>query len=113
MKNSKILLILFLISFSFIVKGQVNFEPDSTLTYKSTLEGDLKIHVFKPSDYKITDKRPVIVFFFGGGWVSGKPKQFYQQARFFADKGFLAISAEYRVFKKHKTTPFECVKDGK
>ncbi len=113
MKNSKIFLTLFFISFSFIVKGQINFEPDSTFIYKITAEGPLKMNVFKPANDTILDKRPVIIFFFGGGWVSGKPKQFYQQARFFADKGFLAISAEYRVMKKHKTTPFECVKDGK
>ena len=71
------------------------------------------MHVFKPSDYKILDKRPVIVFFFGGGWVGGSTKQFYQQARFFADNGYLAVSAEYRVRGKHKTTPFESVTDGK
>jgi acetyl esterase/lipase len=89
-KNSKILLTLFLIFFSFIVKGQVNFEPDSTFIYKTTLEGDLKMDIFKPSDHENLDKRPVIVFFFGGGWVGGHPKQFYQQARCFSDKGFLA-----------------------
>ena len=113
MKNSKTLLTLFLISFSLIVKGQVNYEPDSTFIYKTTAEGPLKMNVFKPANHTILDKRPVIIFFFGGGWVGGQTKQFYQQARFFADKGFLAISAEYRVIKKHKTTPFECVKDGK
>lgn len=113
MKTSKILLTLFFISFSFLVKGQVSFEPDSTFVYKKTLQGDLKMHVFKPSNHNVLDKRPVIVFFFGGGWVGGTPKQFYQQARFFADKDYLAISAEYRVGNKHKTTPFECVNDGK
>jgi len=113
MKTSKILLTLFFISFSFIVKGQVSFEPDSTFVYKKTLQGDLKMHVFKPSNHNVLYKRPVIVFFFGGGWVGGNPKQFYQQARFFADKDYLAISAEYRVGNKHKTTPFECVNDGK
>ena len=113
MKAIEIHIILLLILFSFIANGQVNFEPDSTLTYKTTLEGDLNMHVFKPSGYKISDKRPVIVFFFGGGWVGGHPRQFYQQARFFADKGYLAISADYRVRGRHKTTPFESVTDGK
>jgi len=40
MKNSKILLSICLISFSCIVKGQVNFEPDSTFVYKTTVETD-------------------------------------------------------------------------
>ncbi|MBU2939803.1 alpha/beta hydrolase [Lacinutrix sp. C3R15] len=113
MKTTKICLTLLLIAFSIVAKGQVNFVPDSTLTYKSTQEGDLKMDVFKPSNYKASNKRPVIIFFFGGGWVAGHPKQFYQQARYFSDKGYVAISAEYRVHGKHKTTPFESVTDGK
>ena len=99
--------------FSLSIQGQANFEPDSTFIYKIALEGDLKMNVFKPSGHKTLDKRPVIVFFFGGGWVGGHPKQFYQQARYFSDRGFLAISAEYRIRNKHRTTPFESVKDGK
>ncbi|WP_055444466.1 alpha/beta hydrolase [Lacinutrix himadriensis] len=113
MKHIKILITAFLIAFSIVAKGQVNFVPDSTLTYKTTEEGNLKMDIFKPSDYKTSDKRPVIIFFFGGGWVAGHPKQFYQQARYFSDRGYLAISAEYRVRGRHKTTPFECVTDGK
>ncbi|MBF8148743.1 alpha/beta hydrolase [Winogradskyella sp. F6397] len=113
MKNSKILLILFLISFSFIAKGQVSYEPDETLIYKTTPQTTLKLHVFKPEKHKKKDKRPVVVFFFGGGWSGGSPKQFYQQARYFSERGIVAISAEYRVFKKHNTTPFDCVRDAK
>ena len=108
MKNSKILLIVFLITFSFRVKGQVNFELDSTFFYKTKIEGKLKMNIFIPKKHKITNKRPVIIFFFGVGWVGDHPKQFYQQAKSFADKVFLAISAEYRVRSKHKTNPFEC-----
>jgi len=113
MTSIKILLTTFLIAFSFTVKGQANFVPDSTLIYKTTAEGNLNMHVFKPSKYKASDQRPVIVFFFGGGWVGGHPKQFYQQARYFSDNGFLAISAAYRVHGKHKTSPFESVTDAK
>jgi len=113
MKTTKIRLTLLLILFSRIAIGQVNFTPDTTLTYKTTRQGKLKLDVFKPSNYKASDKKSVIIFFFGGGWVSGNPKQFYQQARYFSDKGYVAISADYRVRGRHKTTPFESVKDGK
>ena len=58
-------------------------------------------------------KRPAIIFFFGGGWVGGSPKQFYPFSRHLAEKGMIAISAQYRTKKSHKTTPAECVKDGK
>ena len=93
--------------------GQETFKPDTAYQYKSTPQGDLKLDVFLPAGHKPTNKRPVIVFFFGGGWATGAPNQFYQQARYFADRGFVAISADYRTFNKHKTTPFECVADGK
>lgn len=86
---------------------------DETLTYKTRGKIELKLHVFNPMDHKATDKRPAIVFFFGGGWTGGTPRQFYQQAESFASLGFVAMSADYRVIGKHKTTPFECVSDGK
>lgn len=37
--------------------------------------------------------RIAILFFFGGGWVKGKPTQFYPHCRHFAGKGAVAISA--------------------
>lgn len=87
--------------------------PDKTLTYKKIGEIDLTLHVFYPEDHKPTDKRPGIAFFFGGGWMGGQQSHFYQQAEAFAALGFVAMSADYRVIRKHNTTPFECVKDGK
>ncbi|NRD20690.1 alpha/beta hydrolase [Winogradskyella eckloniae] len=113
MKPTKIQLISVLILLFGTANAQTNFEPDSTLIYKTTVQGDLKMKVFKPSSHFITDHRPAIIFFFGGGWSGGNTKQFYQQARVFADSGYVAISAEYRVRGKHKTSPFECVTDGK
>jgi acetyl esterase/lipase len=74
---------------------------------------ELRLHVFEPAGLKPADQRTAVVFFFGGGWSGGDPAQFYQQARFLADRGMVGISAEYRVKSRHGTTPFECVKDGK
>ena len=90
-----------------------NYAPDRQQLYKTVGEVKLNLHVFEPEGLKKSDKRPAIVFFFGGGWSGGHAKQFYQQARYFSDLGFVCFSADYRVKSKHKTTPFECVKDGK
>ena len=68
---------------------------------------------FSQMDTTQKDRKPAMVFFFGGGWVGGTPKQFYPQCEYLADRGMVAISAEYRVRSRHQTTPFECVKDGK
>ncbi len=82
-------------------------------TYKSTKQADLHLNIFKPEDWKSTDSRPAIVFFFGGGWTGGNPSQFQPHCQHLASKGMVACTAEYRIKSKHKTTPFECVADGK
>jgi acetyl esterase/lipase len=87
--------------------------PDKIIVFKSIESVNLSLHIFNPKNHKIFDTTPVILFFFGGGWTGGTPKQFYEQARYFADKGIVAISAEYRVFKTHGTTPFDALTDAK
>lgn len=109
----KRVLILLVVLMTSTVLGKGKFSPDKSLVYKTVGKTELKVHMFYPQGHKMSDKRPAIIFFFGGGWVTGNPRQFYQQARAFADLGFVAMSADYRVIKRHKTTPFECVKDGK
>ncbi|WP_339735767.1 alpha/beta hydrolase [uncultured Gimesia sp.] len=81
--------------------------------YKTTEQGDLHLNIFKPKDWKPSDSRPAIVFFFGGGWTGGSPSQFEPHCKHLASKGMVACAAEYRIKSKHKTTPFECVADGK
>lgn len=76
-------------------------------------EVTLYLHVFMPEDAKPDDKRPAIVFFFGGGWVSGNPKQFYPHCADLAKRGMVAVSAEYRIANTHGTKPQACVADGK
>ncbi len=88
-------------------------KPSRSVTYKTVNGLELKLDVFEPAGLKPTDHRPAIVFFFGGGWNSGSSKQFYPQASAMAEQGMVAFSADYRVKSRNKTTPFECVKDGK
>ena len=90
-----------------------DFVPTRSVTYKTVGDVELKMDLFEPEGLKATDQRPAIVFFFGGGWSSGSTKQFYQQAAAMAKEGMVAFSADYRVKGRNKTTPFECVKDGK
>ncbi|VGO11770.1 Acetylxylan esterase [Pontiella desulfatans] len=101
-----------LVACPFLALGD-GMTPDREVAYKEIDGIELKMHVFEPEGVKAADKRPAIVFFFGGGWSGGDPKQFYQQARAFADEGLVCFSADYRVKSRNKTTPFECVKDAK
>lgn len=105
-------LILSLLVVSQPVKAQEKrSEPDRKLTYKTIGDVELQLHVFDPPNSG--EQNAAIVFFFGGGWNSGAPSQFYPHCRHLADRGMVAMSAEYRVKSRNATTPFECVQDGK
>lgn len=89
------------------------FAPDRKITYKQIGETKLHLHVFLPPNHAPADRRPAIVFFFGGGWSGGSPSQFYPHCKYLASRGMVALSAEYRVKTRHGTSPRECVQDGK
>ena len=88
-------------------------QPTRVAVYKTASETELKVFIFEPDGHKTKDKRPCAVFFFGGGWTGGTPTQFYPHCEYLASRGMVAIAADYRVKSRQKTTPFECVKDGK
>lgn len=115
-------LINIVVIFSFLgflseVHGQDKFEareilPDS-LVYK-IIEGDtLKLTLFYPDNVHQKKKFPAIVFYFGGGWSGGTTTQFEDQAKYFAARGMVAVLVDYRVQSRHKTTPFDAVRDAK
>ena len=81
--------------------------------YKTTPQGDLNLHLFFPPGWTPTDRRPAIVFFFGGGWRNGSATQFIPQAEYFASRGLVCASADYRIASIHHTTPDVCVEDAK
>jgi acetyl esterase len=88
------------------------FHP-KILTYKKVGDTRLSLHVFAPANRDDGKDHPAIVFFFGGGWSVGTPIQFYSECAHFAARGFMAISADYRIASVNRTTPFESVKDAK
>ncbi len=82
-------------------------------SYKKTKQANLAMHVHFPPDWKKADKRPAIVFFFGGGWTNGSVKQFEPQANYLASRGMVAARADYRVKSRQNVTPDACVEDAK
>jgi acetyl esterase/lipase len=81
--------------------------------FRKTPEGELLLRLYYPPDWKKEDARPAIVFFFGGGWKNGSYRQFVPQAEYFASRGLVTASADYRILSVHKTTPDKCVEDAK
>ncbi|MCH7228286.1 alpha/beta hydrolase [Haloferula sp. A504] len=80
-------------------------------TYREVDGVKLRLWIFGESDP--AEPKPAIVFFFGGGWKSGSPAQFEPQARHFAERGMIAITADYRVASRHQAKPIDCVSDAK
>lgn len=82
-------------------------------TYKTADNLPLRLKVYLPEKWSKDDKRAVVVFYFGGGWEEGSIDQFKPQSEYFASKGMVAVTPEYRVSSRHGVTPFECVEDAR
>jgi acetyl esterase/lipase len=80
--------------------------------FKKTGTRELAFQVDKPPGWTAVDKRPAIVFFFGGGWKSGTPEEFRSQAEHFAKRGLVGFRADYRVKSRDKVLPDACVEDA-
>ena len=103
------LVTLFLFFFNLIFSQII---PERVL-YKSTDQADLNLFVYKPVDFDKSQTYSCIVFFHGGGWNSGDYKQFERQSIYFASRGMVAFSVEYRIRNKHGTSPIEAMEDAK
>jgi acetyl esterase/lipase len=89
-------------------------QATKSFIYKKAKQAELEMVVHFPPGWKETDKRPAIVFFFGGGWTNGTIKAFETQATYLAGRGMVAACADYRIKSRHEEiTPKECVEDAK
>jgi acetyl esterase/lipase len=73
----------------------------------------MRLHVFKPRGWKESDRRPALVFFFGGGWTRGTPERSAGYARWAASLGMVGVAPDYRVKERFGTSPLESVADGR
>ena len=81
--------------------------------YKTIGNIDLPLYVFQNQQSQVHNKRPAIVFFFGGGWTGGSPVQFEKQCEHFSKRGMVAITVEYRVSSRHGVKIDDCIEDAK
>ena len=106
--------ILAVLSLGVVTPAVADAEPTTkTFAYKTIPGGKLELVVHYPPGWKDTDKRPGIVFFFGGGWENGTIQAFERQADHLARRGMVAARADYRVKSRQGVTPDKCVEDAK
>lgn len=84
-----------------------------TEVYKTIGDVELKLYVFDAKGHSASDRLPAIVFFFGSGFRFGTPQQFEPQCRYFASRGMVAITADYRVSSRQRVKAPEEVGDAK
>ncbi|BAX78799.1 alpha/beta hydrolase fold domain-containing protein [Labilibaculum antarcticum] len=89
-----------------------SFNPEEVV-YKRIDSTELKLHIFNSYPSDTEKKKACIVYFFGGGWNVGTPLQFYRECAYFASKGMVSISVDYRIKQEHGTSVFESVRDAK
>ena len=85
---------------------------DERIVYKQTPQGELSLYIIRPDVETFDGPRPAVLFFHGGGWVKGNAKAFFDQSEALAERGVVAINAEYRLKNKHETTPIDATCDG-
>lgn len=87
-------------------------EASRVETYKTVGDTALRLWIIAP-ETEPQDRRPAIVFFFGGGWRTGSPQQFEHQSRQLAERDMVAITADYRVANRHDAKPVDCLADAR
>ena len=74
---------------------------------------DLKAYVFTPKEQERGGRRAGIVIFHGGGWVEGEPSWAFARARHFAERGLVAVAAQYRLSDGKAITPLDAMADAR
>jgi acetyl esterase len=88
-------------------------KPDALIPYEDLGHRSLMLHVFYAKSLQHKQPTSALLLFHGGGWNSGTPKQFYDQADYFSKNGLTVISVEYRKWQTDKTPPNVSVMDAK
>jgi len=90
-KFSLLLALLFTLS----LKAQTEVETFEGLTFATYGERELKLDLYKPKNQ--VGLLPAIVGIHGGGWRVGTRKNFGRYAKYLAERGYVAVSIEYRL----------------
>ena len=94
-----------------VLSGTICLAQEQFL-YKEIDSTKLFMEVYYPDHVDSSITYPAMVFFFGGGWTGGDRTHFTNHARYFSKRGIVCFLVDYRTESKHKTTPFESLKDA-
>jgi acetyl esterase/lipase len=84
--------------------------PDMVETFETVEGTDLRAAVYLPPS--VQTPAPVIVYVHGGGFMAGSFTETAADLRWFADRGWLVVSVEYRLFGPASPTWDKAMRDA-
>ena len=97
--NLRIALLLFVVAPLFAAEDST--PPGKAYVYKHSAGKPRQMEIYFPEDHDPAGKKvPGVILFHGGGWGSGSLLQFRAACQYFASRGLVCATAEYR-----KNTP--------
>ena len=80
-----------------IKRRRAGLYMENGFIYKKTPTRDLALYIDFPDNWQESDKRPAIIWFFGGAWNTGTPYAFKSKADYFAKRGVVSVRVDYRI----------------
>lgn len=74
---------------------------------------EMHLNIYNPQNHITNPPSPVIIYFFGGAFIHGSPSQYEEHCKYFAERGIVAIAADYRVISRNKGNALNCIYDAK
>jgi acetyl esterase/lipase len=96
-----------------LLSVNVSADEPSAKVFNAPGGVELEAYVFSPPPQKGSKNRPGIVIFHGGGWAAGEPAWAFSLARHFAERGMVAVAAQYRLSDQKSVTPVEAMSDAR
>lgn len=91
----------------------VGFPDARTFCYREDGDAPMRLHVVAPAGGLAGERRPGLVFFFGGGWTRGTPADAIVWARAASAQGFVGVVPDYRTHSRFGTSPLAAVADAR
>ena len=102
--------------------SQLSETPGKEFVYKQSGGQDQVMEIYFPKDHAPSTKKvPGLLLFHGGGWSGGSLQQFRAACNYFASRGIVAATSNYRMLSKSDAAKLDkseskkrvCVTDAK
>jgi acetyl esterase len=79
------------------VSERITASPGKKFIYKTVNNQEQAMEIYFPKDWQASQKRVAMLLFHGGSWKSGNLNQFRYDGEYFAKRGLVVATANYRM----------------